>query len=46
MYMNMKKISECMEILTDYEEDSIPVLTQDKENRRNLNIFRYCRIGR
>ena len=41
-----EKISECMEILTDYEEDSIPVLTQDKENRRNLNIFRYCRIGR
>ena len=26
-----EKISECMEILTDYEEDSIPVLTQDKK---------------
>ena len=26
-----EKISECMEILTDYEEDSIPVLTLDKK---------------
>ena len=26
-----EKISECMEVLTDYEEDSIPVLTQDKK---------------
>ena len=26
-----EKISDCMEVLTDYEEDSIPVLTQDKK---------------
>ena len=26
-----EKISECMEMLTDYEEDSIPVLTPDKK---------------
>lgn len=26
-----EKISECMEVLTDYEEDSIPVLTPDKK---------------
>ena len=26
-----EKISECMDVLTDYEEDSIPVLTQEKK---------------
>ena len=29
MYMSMKNINECIDKIADYEEDSIPVLTED-----------------
>ena len=43
MYMNIEKISECMEILTG----AIPIPNSSLgilKIRRNHNIFRYCRV--